>query len=97
MSVRRFAKEYGFTYSLWSDYENDRRRPNAETTGKLCRIFHVSADWLLFGEAQDLKGLAAELGHATVDKTIGGPKSDGEREGQAGTPRRVPTRRASRH
>jgi transcriptional regulator with XRE-family HTH domain len=62
MSVRKFAERYGVSYSLWSDYENDRRRPNADTTQKLCKLFHVTADWLLIGEptAQDLKVASIE-------------------------------------
>jgi transcriptional regulator with XRE-family HTH domain len=47
MSVRAFGEQYGFTYSLWSDYENDRRKPNATTIEKLCRTFGVSADWII--------------------------------------------------
>src|SRR5689334_5464016 len=49
LSVRAFAKKYGFTYSLWSDYERGLRRPNHDTIKKLCGIFHLSSDWLLFG------------------------------------------------
>src|SRR5690242_14428116 len=50
LSVRAFATKHGFTYSLWSDYERGLRRPNPDTIKKLCRIFHLSSDWLLFGD-----------------------------------------------
>ena len=49
LPLRTFAKDYHFTYSLWSDYENDTRKPNASTIKKICDTFGVTADWIIFG------------------------------------------------
>lgn len=75
LSVRAFAKHYGFSYSLWSDYENDRRKPNATTMEKLCDTFGVTADWIIFGADSARKLKNPEATEVITDELPNGKTS----------------------
>ncbi|MBN2879882.1 MAG: helix-turn-helix transcriptional regulator [Clostridia bacterium] len=47
MTMKDLAVKIGVSESAISQYENDKRQPGYETLIELCRIFNVSADYLL--------------------------------------------------
>jgi transcriptional regulator with XRE-family HTH domain len=106
LSVRDFGKKHGFSYSLWSDYENDRRRPNADTMGKLRDKFQVSADWVIFGiePARTLKdNVVMEVITHGINKASESskestkPKRSGKKDGHCGNTGDSSTRGIARH
>jgi len=44
------AAEMGISRNTLSRYESETRLPDAEWLQRFCKINHVSADWLLFGD-----------------------------------------------
>lgn len=84
LSVRKFGKRYGFSYSLWSDYENGKRRPNMKTIQIICETFGVTPDWI-FGTARKLNNPLTEgdIINAAIRR---GPTTGGDdKRGKTGT------------
>lgn len=54
LSQEKLADAIGKTKSNISGYENDKFEPSAQTIISLCKLFKVSSDWLLFGEAAEV-------------------------------------------
>lgn len=78
LPVRKFAERHGLSYSEWSTYENDKRKPNATTIDKLCQEFGVTADWIIRGEAaRELKSDTTEA-RELLDGSTGGKTSGDE-------------------
>lgn len=49
------AHQIGVTRGTFSNYIYGDVMPNSLYLARLCRVFHVSADYLLFGEEMDNK------------------------------------------
>lgn len=47
LTVTAFADRIGITRQALTTYLNDGRIPDSETLLKICKAFHISADWLL--------------------------------------------------
>lgn len=50
LSGQELAEIIGKSKGNISGYENGKFEPSAQTITALCRYFHISADWLLFGD-----------------------------------------------
>jgi transcriptional regulator with XRE-family HTH domain len=46
-SQAEIANKIGVSGQSWGFYERDQKEPTIETIGSICRLFGVSADWLL--------------------------------------------------
>lgn len=50
LTQEKMAELIGKKKGNISNYESDNYEPSAQTIIAICKIFNVSADWLLFGE-----------------------------------------------
>ncbi|MBQ3158478.1 MAG: helix-turn-helix transcriptional regulator, partial [Clostridia bacterium] len=46
-TLKFIAKELNLSISAYSNYEQGIREPSLETLAKICKVFDVSADYLL--------------------------------------------------
>ena len=52
ISQREFSKKLGVRDSIVSMWISGQREPRIATVIKICKVFNVSADWLLLGETK---------------------------------------------
>lgn len=50
-----FAKLAGINLSAYNQYEQGKKRPSPETVALLCDTYDLTADWVYFGEIDNLR------------------------------------------
>lgn len=77
MTQKELAEQLGISPSAVGMYEQGRREPPGEVLIQLCRLFHVSSDWLLSGSTAmrrpsamqtDVAGMLEEWKEALMDQ-----------------------------
>ena len=48
-SRKSLADKLGIDKATIVNYENDKRLPNSDFIAKLCQLYNISADWLIYG------------------------------------------------
>lgn len=66
------AAEFDVHHSTWNRYEHDKRSVPPEVLQKICKEWHISADYLLLGEKDtanliDLSDLSLSQRHTVME------------------------------
>ncbi|MGN1277585.1 MAG: helix-turn-helix domain-containing protein [Floccifex sp.] len=62
LNKEQFGKSIGITGTGLNNYEKDLRSPSADIIAKICEVYGVSADYLLFGVSADNKSINERTG-----------------------------------
>jgi transcriptional regulator with XRE-family HTH domain len=56
LSQQATADKLGIPQSTWNNYESGRNKPDLELLDKICVVFGIKTDWLLFGRGPMREG-----------------------------------------